>query len=979
MRTEESAELARSLCRQAAQLYEQADYGAARMLYEQALGIQEESLGQGHPDTARSLHGLARVRMQKSEAGLARPLLEQAVAIQEEALGLEHPDTAATLHTLGELTANQGDLEGALDLMERAATLRQRALGPEHPDTLESMTLLALMSAMQGDTARAEQSLARTLSICERALGEDHRATARALNGLGRLYAAKAATYSRAHDLYARALGIYQRLLGPDHPQTALLLSNLASVLADMGDYDAALPLLERSLAVHEKIFGVGSWRTSLVLVNLADVHNRRGEHAAARTLLERALIIRERTWGAQHPETLKCLRKLVATLGDLYAQGDERTMLAGAAYHRCLTSLEVAAGVLEPAGAIMPGAHLDPEQAARQLHDLVEKLEAELVRPPLSAAEEAELATASDLERQADEFYQQGDYAAAAFRLEEALRLQEGVLGENHLDHITLLRKLADAREGEGRYSAVLPLVQRVADIHVQVLGPEHPATLLARSELMSRQDYEYGRSVSRPLQESILQSMEDALGPDDPILGLARQSYDRLAAALDEAAGGQEPPSVSLSERREEALRALSAREGGPLDGLEEIDWHSLQHAYGPADDVPHLLRLLLSSDGEVRDSAWQELYGNIWHQGDVYEATSYAVPFLIRMLESEEALDRDSILAFLQAVATGEAWLSEDHTWMEPVLAEQGRDFQAEIERARRYASRAHEAVGVGLHSYHAHLGHPTPAVREAACALVCAFPEHAGRVLPALAARIETEHEVDVKVRLVQNLGLFLWEAVPADERAPYARSLGDLLQPQENRRVRFAAAAALLRIAGDGATPQAIEVLEEAVARPAGLYPGQAEEEGGDFSLFPDIIVEEVCDALAHLGAESRIPILTRMLDRVTRPAQAHQLAILLLDSALLGKARSVSYTGDPEATEDAVYYGTAYPVAADGVEERIYPQADREVEVSALTPTQRQALQTVLDCPAVWRIRSNLLRLYGLRYTQHSKTKGRKR
>jgi len=978
MRTEERAELARSLCRQAAQLYEQTDYGAARMLYEQALGIQEEALGQGHPDTARSLHGLARVRMQQGEDDLARPLLEQALAIQEEALGLEHPDTAATLHTLGELTANQGDLEGALDLMARASTLRQLALGPEHPDTLETMTLLALMSAMRGDTARAEQSLARTLSICERALGEDHRATARALNGLGRLYAANAATYPRAHSLYERALGIYQRLLGPDHPQTALLLSNLASVLADMEDYDAALPLLERSLAVHEKVFGVGSWRTSLVLVNLADVHSSRGEHAAARPLLERALIIRERAWGARHPETLRCLRKLVATLGDLHAQGDEGAMLAGVAYHSCLTSLEVAAGVLEPAGAMMPGARLDPEQAARQLHRLVARLEAELAQPPLSAAEEAELEAASELARQADEHYRRGDYAAAALRLEEALRLQEDVLGEYHLDHVALLRKLADAREGEGQYSAVLPLVQRVADIHVQVLGPEHPATLLARSELMFRQDYEYGRTASRPLQENIMQSMEDALGSDDPILGLARQSYDRLGAALDEGARGQEPPGVSLSERREEALRALSTREGGPLAGLEEIDWHSLQHAYGPADDVPHLLRLLLSSDGEVRDSAWQELYGNIWHQGDVYQATSYAVPFLIRMLDAEEALDKDSILAFLQAVATGGPWLPEDHTWMEPVLAEQGRDFQAEIERARRYASRAHEAVGVGLDSYLAHLSHPTPQVREAACALVCAFPEAAGLVLPALAARIETEHEVGVKVRLIQDLGLYLLEAVPADERAPYARSLGDLLQPQENRRVRFAAAAGLVRIAGDSAAPQAIEVLEEAVARPEDLYPGQAEEKGG-FSLFPDIIVEEVCDALSHLGAESRIPILTRMLDGVTRPAQAHQLAILLLDSALLGKARAVSYTGDPEATEDAVYYGTVYPVAADGVEERIYPQADREVEVSTLTPTQRQALQAVLDCPAVWRIRSNLLRLYGLRYTQHSKTKGRKR
>ena len=961
----ENAELARSLCQQAAQLHERADYAAARVLYERALAIQERLLGRVHPDTARSLHGLAQVQMVQGQEALARSLLEEALAIQEETLGPEHPETAASLHTLAELESNQGNLETGLDLMARAYTFRQLALGLEHADTIDSLTLLALMMAQQGDTEKAEQSLAWILPICERALGEDHRATARVLNGLGRLYAANEATRARARSLYERALGIYERLLGPDHPQTALVLNNLAALLSDMQEDDAALTLLERSLAVQERVYGAADWRTSFALLNLADIHNRREEHATARSLLERALIIRERTWGARHPETVRCLRKLVATLGNLHTQGDEGAMLAGMAFYSCLTSLEVAGGVLDPAKAMMPGAHLDPDQAANQLHRLVARLEAELDRPPLSAAEQAELETASELARQADELYQRGDYASAALRLEEALSLQECVLGKDHLDHVELLRRLADTRGRQGRYSAVLPLIQRIADIHVQVLGPDHPATLLALSELMHRQAYEYGSASARPLQESILQSMEDTLGPDDPLVGLARRSRELLGEEPDESATRPEPPSASLSEKREEVLGALSAGEGGPLAGLDEIDWHSLQHAYGPADDVPRLLRLLLSGDEEVRDSAWQELHGNIWHQGDVYQATSYAVPFLIRMLHSEEIPDKDGILGFLRAVATARPWLAEDHTWMEPVLAQQGRDFQAEIERARLYTNRAHEAVSEGLDTYLAYLNHALPHVRQAAAALLCAFPEHAPRVLPALAAQIETEPEVDVKARLVQSLGLYLLEALPAGERSPYVEFLADLVDSQKNRRVCFAAAVALVRNAGDGAPPKAIEVLEQAVDHPQGLYFGPQGEED-ESPLFADSIVEEVCAALSHLVVESRIPILIRLLDRVTSPAQAHQVAVLLLDSALLGRGRAVSYSGTPEASEDEVFYGMVHPVAADGLEERIYPQAEGELDVSTLTPTQRGALQAVLDCPAIWGIRSNLLQLYGL-------------
>jgi hypothetical protein len=67
---------------------------------------------------------------------------------------------------------------------------------------------------------------------------------------------------------------------------------------------------------------------------------------------------------------------------------------------------------------------------------------------------------------------------------------------------------------------------------------------------------------------------------------------------------------------------------------DGLDDVPWASLTHAYGPATDVPGLLRLLAHTDPEVRRTADWELNGNVVHQGTTYAATAPACRFLARM---------------------------------------------------------------------------------------------------------------------------------------------------------------------------------------------------------------------------------------------------------------------------------------------------------------------------------------------------------
>lgn len=98
--------------------------------------------------------------------------------------------------------------------------------------------------------------------------------------------------------------------------------------------------------------------------------------------------------------------------------------------------------------------------------------------------------------------------------------------------------------------------------------------------------------------------------------------------------------------------------------LDGIEGIDWHRLNHAYGPADDVPELLRSLTSPNEKTREDSIRKLFGNIWHQGTVYEATIYAVPFLIELLTSKETRCKSGVACLLASIVNGYGFL-EVHT--------------------------------------------------------------------------------------------------------------------------------------------------------------------------------------------------------------------------------------------------------------------------------------------------------------------------
>ncbi len=61
-----------------------------------------------------------------------------------------------------------------------------------------------------------------------------------------------------------------------------------------------------------------------------------------------------------------------------------------------------------------------------------------------------------------------------------------------------------------------------------------------------------------------------------------------------------------------------------------LDDPRWHALDHAYGPAGNVPGLLQALERGEQEV----WDEIFSCLCHQSSVYSASFAAVPHVVRI---------------------------------------------------------------------------------------------------------------------------------------------------------------------------------------------------------------------------------------------------------------------------------------------------------------------------------------------------------
>ncbi|MEU4241026.1 HEAT repeat domain-containing protein [Actinoplanes sp. NPDC026619] len=165
----------------------------------------------------------------------------------------------------------------------------------------------------------------------------------------------------------------------------------------------------------------------------------------------------------------------------------------------------------------------------------------------------------------------------------------------------------------------------------------------------------------------------------------------------------------------------------------GLDDLDWAAMRHAYGSAGEVPDLLRGLVDPDPAVREVALDSMHGAVHHQGDIYDSTAAAVPFLLEALRTPGRPGRDGIAAFLASVVESCGW-TETAVRPEPA----------------RTALRLIEEAAPALLAL---VADPDPLVRAAVSPLLAMHRDGIG----VLIERAATETDPEVRKAMLEGLG------------------------------------------------------------------------------------------------------------------------------------------------------------------------------------------------------------------------------
>jgi hypothetical protein len=93
------------------------------------------------------------------------------------------------------------------------------------------------------------------------------------------------------------------------------------------------------------------------------------------------------------------------------------------------------------------------------------------------------------------------------------------------------------------------------------------------------------------------------------------------------------------------------------GPLEGIQDVRWNSLETAYGEASSVPATLIKLASPERSLADEGYAEIYDlGLVHQLTIYTATAAAMRFVGRIAASPDSRRRPRLVGVLADASLG-----------------------------------------------------------------------------------------------------------------------------------------------------------------------------------------------------------------------------------------------------------------------------------------------------------------------------------
>jgi tetratricopeptide (TPR) repeat protein len=409
----------------------------------------------------------------------AREMVDKGAARVDRELAKEPAIQATLMDTLGTVYMGLGLYSEARPLLERALATRRRVPGVDPLELSDSLRHQGDLLALQAEFDAGEKAYREAIRI-ESARPSDRPSQlklANSLYGLGTLLAQNGRSAAAEQKLRA-AFELQQALYGDLSPALARTLKDLARVIADNGNLNAAIPMMQRAVAMQRELRGNEPHPDlAEVLNDMGLLLYERGDTEESEKFYRESLTMNRRLLGAKHPEIANGLENVAMTLSD---KGD----LAGAEalYRQSLEMRRELLGANHPdVGRTMfnlASLQYDRGNAGEALANMREVL---AIYRKAYPADNPEIGRALNVIG----FWltMAGAYPEADRYLQEGLAMRRRLFNDRQPDVASSEITIAILRVAEGTYPEAVQLAQSAKDIYTSALSADHWRTAIAES----------------------------------------------------------------------------------------------------------------------------------------------------------------------------------------------------------------------------------------------------------------------------------------------------------------------------------------------------------------------------------------------------------------------------------------------------------------------------------------------------------------
>ncbi|MBI3446750.1 MAG: CHAT domain-containing protein [Magnetospirillum sp.] len=533
----------------------QAKFDAAAKVYDAAAKASATGMGADHPQTLGLQLSAARALMNASRLKEADRLLEATCAASRAVYGEAHGELSRCLAQLAAFKRQQGDYNAAAASMDQALAIQKVAVPAADPLSLSTRIEAGGLYHRQGKLAEAQE-------ILESAVKD-----AAAANDQGNVLSAKGdladvlddrGEYDAAEKMAKEVLEQNTAALGAAHPNSVAALSSLASIYRKQGRLMEAEKTFTEAWERYRKVLGNDNRSTVIAANNVGEILEKEGIYERAEPFLRAALDGGRKVFGETHPATLTTMNNL-ALLYESQGVFDKAEPL----YQSVITVFSKTIGPRHPDTIastnnlaylyMLKGEYDRAAVMFKTVHEAWVKAYGPRHQNTLKALNNLGRALAK----------QPNKLGEAEKVLDQALAGRRAVLGEKHLDTLRSMHDLAALYRTTKRLKEADALLRKTLAGDEAVLGATHPYTFETLNTLAAVQEDMGDLKAAYETRHTTFKRRTEFLNRVLYVTGdNAREGYIRLhgpelaayvalLAKMDEAAGGKALMEVSLNRK--------------------------------------------------------------------------------------------------------------------------------------------------------------------------------------------------------------------------------------------------------------------------------------------------------------------------------------------------------------------------------------------------------------------------------------------